>query len=251
MKKLFFLLIVGLLMTGAQLNAQKAFEKYAVGVDLGLYGPGLTVATNLTPHLYLKAGVNYFNFTYKTGFDIDINDAYLPSAPQDNNIQLKGKVSDPQLKYTNFKAIVDFYPMKKGIFSLSAGLFVGDNSIRVDGQVDDYSNTNGAVFPAWKDIVVKPNPDGSFDGKLKFGNTIKPYFGIGLGRTITANNRLGFRFELGVIYQGKFKFESKNTFVADNSAIEAASDAFFIDSGLFDLLTIYPMLNFTLSYRLN
>ncbi|GHV57057.1 hypothetical protein FACS1894182_04960 [Bacteroidia bacterium] len=247
MKKLFFLLTAGLLLNGIQLNAQKAFEKYAVGVDLGLYGPGLTVATNLTPHLYLKAGVNTLGFTYKTTFDID-PDGFLPGSPA-NTVALSGTVSDPKLNFTNFKAIVDYYPMKNGIFSLSVGLFAGDNSISVSGKIDNYGNS-GYVFNPWEDIIVKPNADGTFDGKLKLGNTIKPYFGIGLGRTITTNNRLGFRFELGAVYQGKFKFESKNA-VVSSSAINSASDTFFIDSTLFDLLTIYPMLNFTLSYRLN
>jgi hypothetical protein len=241
----------GSILNVTNLYAQIAFENWAVGIETGTYGPGITVATSLSPNVKLKAGLDYFGYTNKTDFYIE-PDGFLQNNPSVNNIPLKGSLFDPQLKFINFKAIVDYYPMANGIFSVSAGFYAGSSAISLSGKFDDYQKLTqqhgGAILFDIEDITIKPESDGSFDGKIKFGNAIKPYFGIGLGRTI-ANSRVGFKFDLGVIYQGNYKFESDQVVNASilSSKMSSLTDDTDIPAGL---LKIWPVINFSLSYRI-
>jgi hypothetical protein len=253
MLKKFYLSLVIVLSFGfsvMNVHAQSAFENWAIGIEAGTYGPGITLATSLSSHFKLKAGLDYFGYTYKADFDFD-TDGYLGSNPNINDISLSGNLSDPQLKFANVKAIIDYYPMRNGIFSISAGLYAGNSTISISAKVDDYQRLiqqyGGPVFFEFEDITLKPNADGSFDGKLKFGNVIKPYFGLGLGRTI-ANSRIGFKFDLGVIYQGDYKFESDQVLLSDKLFSKSSNLA--DDSGVpAGLLNLWPVINFSLSYR--
>jgi hypothetical protein len=227
-------------------QAQGPFKDLAVGIEAGLTtGPGITVATSLSPNFKLKAGIDYLGGTFKTDFDIK-PDGFVQNDQDRTIIPLTGKLSDPKLTFTNFKAIVDYYPMKNGLFSLSAGLYAGANSISLSGNIDNYANPN-VVFD-FEDIIIKPNSDGNFDGKIKLGNAIKPYFGLGLGRTI-ANSRLGFKFDLGLIYQGEYKFESKNVTTPVN--LTAKTSSFTDDADIPSwILKCWPVIQFSLSYRI-
>ena len=79
----------------------------------------------------------------------------------------------------------------------------------IDGYESLVATLGDKPVLRYEDIVITPNDDGSFDGKLVMGNTIKPYLGIGIGRTIP-KNRVGVRFELGMVYQGKYSLSSPN-----------------------------------------
>lgn len=48
--------------------------------------------------------------------------------------------------------------------------------------------------------------DGEMNGSFEMGGAFKPYFGIGIGRSLP-KKRLGFMFELGVLYQGDYKLK--------------------------------------------
>ncbi|MDR3218778.1 MAG: hypothetical protein LBU22_07325 [Dysgonamonadaceae bacterium] len=253
-KKVFSAIIIAscTLFCGSSLNAQGLFENWAIGIEGGTYGPGITVATSLSSHLKLKAGVDYLGVKYTTDFEIK-PEGYVENSSSFDKIDMTGTVSNPQLKFTNFKAILDYYPMKNGIFSFSAGIYAGNSAITADAQIDDYqqlvSKYGGPLVFDLEDIVIKPSADGTFDGKVKFGNTIKPYFGLGLGRTI-ANSRVGFKFDIGILYQGDYKFESKNMAVSQETA-KGITTTFFDDESIPTwVLKTWPIINFSLSYRI-
>ncbi|MDR2854385.1 MAG: hypothetical protein LBV31_03665, partial [Prevotellaceae bacterium] len=96
--------------------------------------------------------------------------------------------------------------------------------------------------------------EGNFSGYIRQGNIVKPYLGIGLGKTIP-NSRIGFRFDLGVLYLGKIKFISDNveganfTISSDQMKAEDVGDAALT---LFKVVTapVFPNMQFTLSYRI-
>jgi hypothetical protein len=227
------------------------FKDWAVGLEVGTYGPGITVATSLSPNFKLRAGLDYFKVTSTVDFDIS-PDGFLESNANGTEYPLEGSLFDPQIKFVNFKAIVDYYPRKNGIFSVSAGFYLGNSELSLSGKINDYSHwlstTGGTVVFDYEGSVIKPKNDGSFEGKLKFGNVIKPYFGLGLGRTI-ANSRLAFKFDLGLIYQGDLKFESDN--VSTASGINKTTSSFADDADIPSFVTkIWPVLNFSLSYRI-
>lgn len=220
----------------------------SVGLRASTMGIGLEAATPLNDLFKLRAGINFMGYT-SNSFDIgleDPNGAFNEAFGYIPDYSMKGK-----LNFTNGHALVDFHPTK-GIFHLTAGFFVGKNQLKAEGFLADYDG-NPAVL---KDGQTWPTLDfdghqlktdnGRLDATLQLGNVIKPYFGLGLGRAI-ANKRVAFKFELGMIYQGKYsiKQNGKKVDVIDN-AVENFED---IDTYT-NLLKWWPMLNFQLTYKI-
>ncbi|MDR1553386.1 MAG: hypothetical protein LBS69_07990 [Prevotellaceae bacterium] len=224
--------------------AQKAFDQLAVGLEAGTYGPGITASTSLFPNFKLRGGFDIFSLSPSLDFDIS-PDGYIPDANAHSE-QLSGSLFDPKLSFVNFKLLLDYYPWKNGIFSLSAGFYLGSNSVSMKGKINNYNPD--VIFELNDDIIVKPRTDGTFDAKVKLGGIVKPYFGIGLGRSI-ANKRIAFKFDVGIIYQGDFKFDSKQIYISqeDQNTLNNSDELSDLPKKIFKL---WPMLNFTLSYRI-
>jgi hypothetical protein len=242
-KKLFLIaaLICGFALAG---HAQGVSQKLAIGVEAGTYGPGITLATSLSPNFKLKVGLDRLNLQYLSSFDID-PEGYVRGNSA-NKFDLAGSLKDPEASFSNLKVMIDCYPMRNGIFSLSIGMYAGKNTIAVSGKIDDYRPD--IVFD-FDDAVVEPNSDGTFDAKLNLGGTIKPYVGFGLGRTI-ANSRIGFKVDFGLVYQGDYKFdESKNVSLsgAGLSRVNKFVDDLDVPAWA---LKCWPMINVSLSCRL-
>lgn len=254
-KKIHLLLLSGLLCLHSftQINAQAykggLLENWAVGANAGLYGFGLHGATSLMPKLKVRIGFDYLAYSYKEAITFEAPSIYINPITKETieGPDMSGKLSDVTLKFPNFKTMVDFYPWVNGIFCLTAGFYVGNNNITANGLIDNYSTTIGRPKFAFDDIVIQPDPDGSFDATVKVGGVFKPYFGIGLGRTIP-KNRVGFRFDLGVVYQGNIRIESDNVVEGIETVNDMAAD---IDVGVpKNLLKLWPMMNFALTYRI-
>lgn len=206
----------------------KPCQLWGVGINIGTDGGGLNVIANLNPHFIARAGLDYLGYTYKPDdmeLDVDYDD-------QD----LSAKVSSLKINFSNAKLLVDYYPFRNGIFSLTGGLYMGQNKITLEGHADRKFNLD--------DIVIQPDANGYFDASLILGNSVKPYFGIGLGRTL-AKKRIGFRFELGAIYQGHYKI--KSDYMTSESVSEANNA--IEDELPKSALDFWPVLNFSLSYR--
>ena len=224
----------------AQYPDRGLFKQWAAGIDiLTLYGPGVYGATSLTPNLKARVGFDFLGYKYTDGvsFDadaLDVNGNYLDKT-------LDGDFTKAKLSFPNGKLLVDYYPMANGVFSITAGCYIGGNSISVDGMIDRYDGTS--YFEIIDGVSIKPENNGAFSAKLKMGGVVKPYFGLGLGRTI-ANKRVGFKFDLGVVYQGKLKIESDQSH--NISKLEDAVDLPVPESAL----RFWPMIGFSLSYRI-
>ena len=219
------------------------FENWAVGLNAGLYGYGIQGATSLTPNFKARIGFDFLSYKHNDPIDFEV-DAVKGGSYLDNT--LSGEFFSSKLKFSNVKAMIDYYPMKTGIFCFTTGVYLGNNKISLDGKVFGYDQYSEMAFD---DITILPNSDGSFGADLKIGNYVKPYFGLGLGRTIP-KSRVGFKFELGIVYQGDFKLESDNA-VSNNNY---STNDFFDNIGDIpiskEVLKLWPMMNFTLSYRI-
>lgn len=242
-RKIFLLFVCGILLTSVK--AQKLFENWAVGINAGTYGGGVQVATSLSPNFKLRAGYDHLSFKYDEAIGFDAPADNAPEGASD----LSGELSGAKLIFPNFKALVDYYPMKNGIFCLTAGFYLGSNKISANGMIRDYKEKTmeygGKPRFQFEDVAIEPNDDGSFGADLKLGRTIKPYIGIGLGKTI-AKKRVGFKFELGLVNQGSWKVESPN--VNGESLNSKAADLDLPVSK--SVLDWWPMINFALSYRI-
>ncbi len=239
----------------AQKNARDgaAFSHWGVGVEAGLYGFGVQGVTTLSPLFQLRAGFDFLPLSYDKAIDFDAPVVLPTGIPLPDGMQpeLEGELRNSRLQFPNAKLMVDFYPVKGGIFSITGGFYVGNNKVTTEGMIPDYDyyvSTYG-LRPEFEfqDVTIRPNDDGSFDARLRMGNVFKPYLGIGLGKSLAGNNRLGFRFELGVVFQGSYTVSSSNmTGTLDASDLSANFDLPFSDS----LLDFWPMLNFALTYRI-
>ena len=243
-KKIILLFLCGIISLSSYAQSY-LFEDWSVGLNSGLYGYGIQGATSLTPNLKARVGFDFMAYTYTDAVDFDA-DAVKNGLELDYT--LPGEFSKSKLQFPNVKAMIDYYPMKTGIFCFTVGLYLGRNKILLDGNVYDYNQYPERPLVAFDDILIQPDNNGDFDATLKLGNVVKPYFGLGLGRTIP-KKRVGFKFELGVVYQGAFKLESKNSVSGDYRAGDFLDDIDDLPVSK-EVLKLWPMLNFTLSYRI-
>jgi hypothetical protein len=212
------------------------FENFGVGVKAGTYGFGLDFNTSLHPNIKARAGFSYFKFGHNIGMDMNVT----PMEASQYGVEAKASIDKVTFGMIHGNLLFDFFPMRSGIFHFTAGLLLGSSEITTYGNVPlDLLGGFGL-----EDFAIRPNPDGSFDASLRMGNFVKPYLGIGLGRTIT-KRRVGFKFELGLVYQGGFKVESD---YIDNSLTGRANEE--VELELPSTAKFWPIMQLTLSYRI-
>ncbi len=149
--------------------------------------------------------------------------------------------------------------MNYGIFHFTAGMFIGKNQIKAKGYLQN-PNTGqkltdqdllDAGWPyGWPTLELDKHgitiDDGEINGTLQLGNVFKPYFGIGLGRSLP-KSRIGFMFELGAIYQGDYIIKQGGKKV---NLLDQANESFADISDYTKYFRWWPMLNFQLTYRI-
>ena len=248
-KKLTSLLICGIVAMSTYAQ-DGLLESWAVGVDAGSYGFGVQGATSLSPNVKARVGFNYLTYTHNKPIGVD-----MPRVGGTGEHEfMRGEFTPSKLTLPNTKLMFDYYPSATGIFCITAGVYMGNNNIYFNGEVYNYSTDPDYVDNpqiGYEDIYIQPNLDGTFEAKLKLGNSIKPYFGIGLGKTIP-DSGVSLKFELGLVSQASTKIESKNASPAVNGAYKDFMDQFDshnlpVSKGV---LKTWPVINFTLSYRI-
>lgn len=145
----------------------------AVDVRAGTTGLGADLDVPILPNLGLRVG--YSGFVYHH----DINQTEIDYAGR--------------LHFSEASGLLDWYVLG-GSFHLTAGVYGGNTSVDVNGRPRDGTYTiNGTTYNAAQ--------VGSLSGQLKFGNSVKPYVGLGLGNPFRGGP-LTFSVDLGAIYGG-------------------------------------------------
>lgn len=219
-----------------------------VALRASTMGLGIEAATPLNSYLKLRAGINYLGFK-SNDYSISLDDEHLNEAVVGGQADylMNGKVN-----FTNGHLLVDFHPVKKGIFHLTVGAFVGTNRLTAKGLIVDANENEAVLKPgySWPQLDFDGHSldikDGRMDATLQLGKTIKPYAGFGLGRSIS-RSRVSFKFEMGVIYQGDYILKQNGKKV-DLSTSE--SESFSDIDDYTKWLKWWPMLNFQLTYRI-
>ncbi len=249
MRKISISILLGLFIIS--IHAQdSAFTRWAAGINGGLYGVGLQGATNLSSHLSLRAGFDYLGYSRQ---DVASFDAEIEGYEQYGiSPTVEAEITKASITFPNFKLMLDYYPVRNGIFSLTGGFYFGSNIVEGEGLIHDYETISAAMGEepslTYEDIVFQPNSDGSFDALLTMGNSLKPYIGIGLGRTIP-HNRVGVRFELGAVYQGKYKLDSDNLNEAGRDWVNRMAEELDLPVSQ-ETLNWWPMLNLSVTVRI-
>ncbi len=232
-------------MTGfSELHAQESgavkpheegfLKRFGVAAKVGIYGFGLDFHTSLHPDLKARLGFSYLIYNHDDPVD------FTADSPLSNTPDVKGLINEADLRFPNANFFMDFYPVKSGFFSvfcITIGMYAGSNRIKIYGAADD-------PF-LWNNVVITP-VDGKFTALVKLGNTVKPYLGIGLGRTIP-DSRFGYHLDLGVVYQGRYSIES------DYASFSLDGGDNYIDLGIAvpkEVLNWCPMISFSVSYRI-
>ncbi|MDR2222468.1 MAG: hypothetical protein LBE34_06985 [Flavobacteriaceae bacterium] len=222
-----------------------------VNVALGVSTMGVNIeaATPITKNLKLRAGIDFFSYKSKQ-YDFDIDDqagtlkeafGYTPT------YEVKG-----EFKGVHGHALVDFYPFKKGIFHVTAGIYMGNNKLTANGLLTDGNGNVVKLRPGHEWPVIEfdghvlDTNGGVLDAELTLGNVVKPYFGIGIGRTVS-KRRIGFNFDLGVLYQGNYTLKQNNQVLATTRDVNAQVDG---AEDVTKWLKLWPQINFQIHYRL-
>ena len=146
----------------------------------------------------------------------------LPNGlPESMGVQ--GKLSN-----TTFHLLVDFYPFKNSSFHATTGFYMGGKEF-----ISVYNKEDGFLKPItqWNNAVLNPNslpeaarqyvqgqqmigaelgdyfiaPDPEDNGNVKATievSSFRPYLGIGFGRAVPRQSRIGCQFDLGVQFWG-------------------------------------------------
>jgi hypothetical protein len=215
MKRTFILLIT--IMVVGTVSAQK--QGLAFAVKAGSMGPGIELAFPIGDKLVIRAGGSAFNVSktqIERGDDVDVR-------------------FDADVTWGGFSGLVDFHPFKNG-FRLTGGAYVDNREVTAAGVAISEFDLDGKIF--------QPERLGSLSATFKYDQAVSPYLGIGFG-DMTRGSRLGFLFDIGVIYTGKPTFEMTGT----GMIAQTANWATRMEEGL-TTFTWMPVVSLGLSFRI-
>ena len=152
--------------------------------------------------------------------------------------------------------LVDLFPSKGGTFHFIAGAYLGSSKV-----AEIYNTDDGALaaFTAYNrimpdnqkagyplgDYMLTPDEKGNVHADITV-NKLRPYIGIGFGRSVPTKSRVACLFDLGVQFWGKPKVSCQ-----DHELTE--EDFNGEDGGLVKYITmtsVCPVLNFRVAVRL-
>lgn len=257
-KKIILLALVAVSLTAraADEEDKNFFNHLSVGVNLGTPGFGFDVAMPVCDYVQVRAGVSFMpDIKVKTDLEIGCEFSSYGGYDIPDEAEIEGKVG-----FTNGKLLVDIYPFKSSSFHITAGAYFGSSKV-----IQAYNTEDGLLMGVTKyneaiengnlvgyekigveldDYLLEPDENGNVDAYIKTSG-FKPYLGIGVGRAVP-KKRLGFMFEAGVQFWG-----SPAVYCQDKKLTESDVDG---DGGgiisTISKVSIYPVLNFRICYRI-
>jgi hypothetical protein len=217
--------------TSVHCSLTEAAPSVALDVRAGTTGYGFDVDVGLLSRLNARVGYSTFSF--------------------DRKINQTDVTYDGKLKISDVSALLDWYAFGGG-FHLTAG-GVGGGGLTVDATgVPNAHGTytiNGQTYTG--------NEVGSLAGRLKFGNSLSPYVGLGWGNPVGAKHHLHVLFDIGAIYGGTPNVSLSATCgsaapTGSPTCTQLQSDVQVERQRLQNDVTLvkwYPVLNLGLAYR--
>ena len=214
--------------TNMRSQEQSLFSSIGASLSATTTGAELEFSTPLHKKIILRGGFSFLPYNFETSINVSkINDRDLP---EKTKVDMDGKV-----RLYNGKILLDYFPSTKAPLFVSGGFYLGNKEIvTLEGKSDADLIWEGHTIPV---------ENGRVKALVKT-NGIKPYFGIGYGNAIP-KKRLGFRFELGAMYQGvPQQYNTKG---------EKLDDVNVNDIDVIKLVRkfeVYPVVSFRLTGRL-
>lgn len=154
---------------------------WAIVPEISTQGVGGHLVRKIVPQLNARVGVNAI------GLGLDI---------KDTDIDYEG-----DLNLLNVSTILDYHPVEKSGFKLSAGLIFADNNIKGTADTDLEGTVN-----LGNDEFSSDQLD-SVDVEIDITRNVAPYVGLGWGNAVAENKGLGFWLNAGVMFGGSLKAE--------------------------------------------
>lgn len=214
--------------TNMHSQEQSAFSSFGVSLSATTTGAEFELATPLHEKVVLRGGFSFLPYNFETSVNVrKVNEHDLP---MDVPVDMDGKIRN-----YNGKIVLDYFPSTDVAFFISGGLYLGNQKIvTMEGKSDEDL--------IWGNHII-PSENGQVKALVK-ANSAKPYLGIGFGNTIP-QKRVGFRFELGAMFQGTPRLHNTKGDELDDINI---NDADIID--LVKKFKVYPVVAFRLTGRL-
>lgn len=235
MKKLLTSLLLAVMAIGvsAQDNME-AFRHLSIGVEAGLHGFGIELATPLGQHVVLKAGYNFFlsGDLFKTNVILNTEDLLFAQEEYTGKTGYTFKnyfdeetviSSGVHMGLSNYKLMLNWYPFSSSRFYVAGGFYLtpsfrkDDSFFRISGQ------TTAKDWAALQELNEKrvENPEtgtayqlaltingrqyavkekdgrGYLQADYEMGR-LKYYIGMGLGRCLS-DKTVGLQFEVGAM----------------------------------------------------
>lgn len=194
-----------------------------MALKAGTLGAGIEGTVGIIDNVNARLGFNYFSMDY------DLTES---------NVEYEF-----DLDLMSISLLLDWHPVKKNGFRLTAGAMYNGNEFDATGQptAGNYTINNTTYTAAQV---------GTLTGRVDFDD-FAPYVGIGYGNAVGKNKRWNFVFDLGVMYQGSpdVTFSTNGT-LASNAAFlsELEAERRQLEEELDDF-TFYPVISFGISYK--
>ena len=198
-------------------------QNTSAGVRVSTLGIGIEGEKTLTESIGVRAGVNYFPYTYSgTESDVDY---------------------DIDLDLLSVPILVDWHPFKN-FFRVSGGVMYNANELKMTAKLSDTATQEIGDGNYTADEL------GTLTGKVDF-NAIAPYVGLGVDTSFGKEGGFGFVFEVGALFSGspKVDFSATGPIAGDPTfQSELAAEEAELEDEL-DNFNIYPVLALGISYR--
>jgi hypothetical protein len=254
-KHLFLIVIFTTIGLPAMSQAQKTapFSRMNIALRLSTVGVGLEVATPLGAHVNARAGANILPYSLNyQNYSLDsYSDRLEPAFGYVPQYRAKGKID-----MLHGHLLADIHPLSRGIFHFTAGAYVGTSKIGIQGLLVDPSNQPVKLEPNYEWPLL--NVDGyevRTDGgranlDLILGNTVKPYLGIGIGRSVLAKKSVGIKFELGMLYQGDYTLKQDGRILNLKNSTEVEGENIEMINDYARWAQWWPMINLQFVFKL-
>ena len=238
-------------------NAQEEktlFNHMALGVSVGTDGIGVDAAVQATNFLGIRVGGAFMpHLKFSGDYDIDSESASITS----KTVTIEGKIQK-----VDAKVLFDFFPFRKSSFHVTAGAYIGGSKVLSLRNKNEFLAREdwGVTGVKIGDYRITSDDEGNVKADIRV-NAFKPYLGIGFGRTMPRNKRIGVMCDLGVKFWGKpgvwanskddwgevhYTKLRRQDFSEDDSNSADANKA--ID--IMEKIIVYPVLNIRICGRL-
>lgn len=199
----------------------KKERKHAIGISGGTGGFGADYSYKLNKSFTVTARFNKLSYTAE---DVE------------QEIDGEDLLFDADLNFQSIDLVISYYPFKSGF--------------RIIGGIGSFSNNELNIVAEFTESVNIGDVPFTTDevGVISIGNKWKktaPYLGIGFGRAIPKNKRLGFGLEMGTYFAGSPDVTLDATGIIEQTATQQP----LVQESLSELKYL-PYIMFRLSYSI-